>query len=58
VSPKISLVSAGIKNKFNHPSESVINSLNNINSKIYRTDHLGAVLLESDGTNIKHVNWK
>ena len=58
VSPKISLVSAGIKNKFSHPAESVINSLHEINSKIYRTDHLGAVLLESDGTNIKYVNWK
>ena len=58
VSPDISLVSAGIKNKFNHPAESVINSLHEINSKIYRTDHLGAVLLESDGINIKYINWK
>ncbi|MBK7630141.1 MAG: DNA internalization-related competence protein ComEC/Rec2 [Ignavibacteriales bacterium] len=58
VSPKISLVSAGIKNKFKHPSEEVINSLENINSKIYRTDQMGAILLQSDGQNIKQVNWK
>jgi competence protein ComEC len=58
VSPDISLVSAGIKNKFNHPAESVINSLEEINSVIYRTDKVGAVLLESDGNEIKQVNWK
>ena len=58
VSPDISLVSAGLKNKFNHPSDRVINSLENINSKIYRTDREGAVLLQSDGKEIKKVNWK
>lgn len=58
VSPKISLVSAGIKNKFNHPSQFVINSLERIDSKIYRTDQEGAVLLTSDGIGIKKINWK
>jgi competence protein ComEC len=58
VSPKISLVSAGIKNKFNHPSKKVISSLKNINSKIYRTDLMGAILLQSDGNEIKKVEWK
>jgi len=58
VSPDISLVSAGIKNKFNHPAESVISSLNDINSMIYRTDQLGAVLMQSDGKQIKKVDWK
>jgi len=58
VTPKISLVSAGIKNKFSHPSERVINSLKNVNSKIYRTDLIGAVLLQSDGKKIQAINWK
>ena len=58
VSPKISLISAGIKNKFNHPAESVINSLKKINSDVYRTDESGAVLLRSDGNEIKKINWK
>jgi competence protein ComEC len=58
VSPDISLVSAGVKNKFNHPAESVIKSLEKINSEIYRTDQLGAVLLQSDGKEINQVNWK
>jgi competence protein ComEC len=58
ISPKISLVSAGIKNKFNHPAESVITSLKSINSRILRTDKSGAVLLQSDGKNIKQINWR
>lgn len=58
VSPKISLVSVGIKNKFDHPSADVINSLESIHSKIYRTDLLGAVLLQSDGNQINFIDWK
>ncbi len=58
VSPEISLVSAGIKNKFDHPAKSVLASLENIKSKIYRTDLMGAVLLQSDGEVIKRINWK
>ena len=58
VTPKISLISAGIKNKFNHPSEDVLYSLTKLNSKIYRTDFSGAVLLQSDGNSINKINWK
>lgn len=57
VSPKISLVSAGIKNKFGHPSEIVLKRLEQLNSQILRTDSLGAVLLQSDGKEIKVINW-
>lgn len=57
VTPKISLISAGIKNKFAHPSDVVMNSLKNINSTVYRTDILSAVLLQSDGNIIKKINW-
>lgn len=58
VSPKISLVSAGIKNKFGHPSEIVLKRLEQINSKILRSDSSGAVLLQSDGGEIKIIDWK
>jgi competence protein ComEC len=57
VSPGISLISTGIKNKFNHPSESVLNLLREIDSKVYRTDFSGAVLLQSDGENIRNNIW-
>lgn len=58
VSPKISLVSSGIQNKFKHPSETVISSLKKNGSEIYRTDIEGAVLLQSNGNEIKKINWK
>lgn len=58
VSPEISLVSAGIKNKFGHPSKIVLQRLKEIKSEILRTDSLGAVLLQSDGNKIKVVDWR
>ncbi|MDY0082506.1 MAG: DNA internalization-related competence protein ComEC/Rec2 [Ignavibacteriaceae bacterium] len=58
VLPKYALISAGIKNKFNHPSEKVLESLQKINSEILRTDLSGAVLMQSDGKEIKIINWR
>lgn len=58
VSPKISLVSVGLNNKFRHPSEIVLNRLHQLDSQILRTDSLGAVLLQSNGKEIKIINWK
>jgi competence protein ComEC len=57
-SPKMSLVSCGIQNKFGHPSDEVINRLRDSNSLIFRTDKNGGVLLQSDGNMISKVNWK
>lgn len=58
VTPRFSLISAGIKNKFRHPSNEVLKKLRNHKSIIYRTDKTGAVILKSDGRNISEVNWK
>lgn len=58
VSPRISLISAGVKNKFGHPSEIVLQRLKDIDSEIFRTDSLGAVLIQSDGKEIKVVDWR
>lgn len=41
INPKYSIISVGKNNKFGHPRESVLNTLNN--SKIYRTDKDGTV---------------
>ncbi len=57
VRPKISLISVGIKNKFGHPSAEVINRLKNINSKIYRTDRDGGIILITNGESIYPLNW-
>lgn len=58
VSPKISLISAGIKNKFGHPSKIVLQRLKSLGSKVFRTDSLGAVLLQSDGKKIIPIDWR
>ncbi len=58
VKPKISLISAGIQNKFGHPSLEVLERLKSIGSKIYRTDKSGAVLLRSNGEKVSVVDWR
>ncbi|MGB8316886.1 MAG: DNA internalization-related competence protein ComEC/Rec2 [Ignavibacteriaceae bacterium] len=58
VDPGISLLSAGIQNKFGHPSAEILNRLKSIKSKIFRTDKQGAVLFRSTGNSIYVVNWK
>ena len=57
-SPEISLVSCGIKNKYGHPAEEVIDRLSRSNSLIYRTDNQGGVLLWSDGYKVYKIDWK
>ncbi len=58
VKPKVSLISAGLKNKFGHPSQLILNKLNLVRSKFYRTDENGAVLLVSDGNSFSKINWR
>ncbi|MCX8094783.1 MAG: DNA internalization-related competence protein ComEC/Rec2 [Caldisericia bacterium] len=59
LNPQISVISVG-SNNFGHPSDDVINYLNSLNSKIYRTDKDGAVECEIDNNknyNIKSYNF-
>ena len=58
VNPELCLISAGINNKFHHPSEETLLKLNLLNIKTYRTDLSGAVLLCSDGSRFKRKNWE
>lgn len=46
ISPKISLIGVGRNNNYGHPSESVIDRLEKINSKIYRTDINGEIIIK------------
>jgi competence protein ComEC len=57
VSPKISLISAGFKNKFGHPVTDVLGRLEESGSLIYRTDLQKAIILRSDGKQITKINW-
>lgn len=58
VTPKQSIISAGILNQFKHPSPEVIRRLEDFGSVIYRTDKYGAIIFESDGDSIRFIDWK
>ena len=49
VLPEISVISVGEGNSYKLPKENILKRLENINSKIYRTDLDGTILLTSDG---------
>ena len=44
VNPKYSIISVGKNNKYGHPNKEVLNNLEN--SKIYRTDQDGSIMLK------------
>jgi competence protein ComEC len=58
VQPKEVVVSVGKFNKFRHPSAKVLERFRNTGAHIHRTDDAGAIIFESDGHSIKHVNWR
>ncbi|MCH6575742.1 MAG: DNA internalization-related competence protein ComEC/Rec2, partial [Bacteroidetes bacterium] len=58
VTPQISLISAGINNRFKHPAKEIIKRLTGAGTKIFRSDKEGAVLMVSDGKQIFVKNWK
>lgn len=58
ITPKYVLISAGIMNKFHHPSNEVLGRLRKLHTKIIRTDELGACILSSDGNNIDLIDWR
>ncbi len=53
VNPKLAIISVGKNNRYNHPSNSLVNSLNNSNIKILRTDKDGDIKIKCDGNKIK-----
>ncbi len=57
VKPKLAIISAGVANKFKHPHKDVIERFERHNAKILRTDLSGAIILQSDGYEIKNISW-
>ena len=51
--PKISITMAGAGNSYGLPKQEILDRLNNIGSKIYRTDENGTITAVSDGNQIK-----
>ena len=58
IQPHLALISAGLKNKYHHPSEEVLERLRIFNADILRTDKQGAVLLRSDGNSVSQIKWR
>ena len=58
VNPKIGIISAGVMNKFNHPSKKIVNLYNERNVKLFRTDYEGAIIFTSDGEEISKIDWR
>ena len=55
INPHFALISAGIKNKFKHPSNEVLSRLQLFHADILRSDKQGAVLLKSNGNTVSQV---
>jgi len=52
VSPRIAVISAGKDNRYGHPSQDVLEILNDYGIRILRTDQLGDIKIISDGQNL------
>ena len=52
VSPKYAVIGVGKDNKFGHPSEKTLETLNDKNVKIYRTDISGEIMIITDGSKV------
>lgn len=55
VSPQIAIIQVGAKNRYGHPSPEVLNRLENLGIKLYRTDVDGDTKVVSDGENFKII---
>ena len=53
VNPKYAVIGVGKDNKFGHPSNITIENLIKENTKIYRTDKMGEIIIKTDGRKIK-----
>ena len=58
ISPKIAVISVGMKNKFGHPSPLILRRLIDTGCQYFRTDEKGAIIMESDGVKWSMVKWR
>ena len=53
VNPKVAVICVGYGNNFNHPRAEVLESLEKVHAKIYRTDLDGLIKLKTDGKKLE-----
>ena len=58
VNPSIAVISDGANNRYGHPSDRVLQSLQNLGVNILRTDELGNIVLKSDGSTVSISSTK
>ena len=58
VNPKYAVISCGLNNEYFHPNQVVLDKLEKLNTKIYRTDQEGTIVAISDGNNIEFKTIK
>jgi competence protein ComEC len=56
--PAYAVVSVAQGNKFGHPSVNVLERWHKAGAKVLSTAHGGAVIFESDGEDVKQIQWK
>ncbi|MFQ5824567.1 MAG: DNA internalization-related competence protein ComEC/Rec2 [bacterium] len=58
IQPRYAVISVGEFNRFNHPHQQVLERLNLIRTQILRTDQNAAIILTTNGREIKRIHWK
>ena len=53
VKPKYALIGVGKNNKFGHPADSTLQNLENIGTKVFRTDLCGEIIVQTNGNKIR-----
>ena len=52
ITPEYAVVSVGKDSKYGHPHQETIDTLTSLGSKIFRTDLLGTIIMQSNGKNV------
>lgn len=58
VNPKYAIISVGTGNSYGHPKSVILDGLEKLGTKIYRTDELGTIIVTTDGEKIEVSNVK